>query len=99
MTKSRARPSAGASRRNSRAESAWNVDSQMCRQSSPTSRSTRSRISSEALFVKVTARISYGAAFFSVMRCAIRCAMTRVLPDPAPARMSSGPFSWSTASR
>ena len=29
----------------------------------------------------------------------MRCARTRVLPDPAPATMSSGPPSWSTASR
>src|SRR5215467_7990444 len=33
------------------------------------------------------------------MRYAIRYVMTRVLPDPAPARISSGPTVWSTASR
>src|ERR1700687_1098953 len=29
----------------------------------------------------------------------MRCVSTRVLPEPAPARMSSGPFLWVTASR
>src|ERR1044072_2844613 len=28
----------------------------------------------------------------------MRCAMTRVLPEPAPARISSGPLLWRTAS-
>ena len=65
----------------------------------PTSVSTRPRISSAALLVKVTARISSCCAYPSDSRYAIRCAMTRVLPDPAPARMSSGPSIWRTASR
>src|SRR6266852_825115 len=54
-------------------------------------RCTRKRISSAALLVKVTARIFHGATPFSAIRYAIRCAMTRVLPEPAPARISSGP--------
>src|SRR5262245_12980141 len=29
----------------------------------------------------------------------MRCAMTRVFPEPAPARMRSGPSIWRTASR
>src|ERR1043165_5656277 len=37
--------------------------------------------------------------FFSAMRYAMRCAMTRVLPEPAPARMRSGPSVARTASR
>ena len=55
MTKSRDNPIFGASRRSSRAQSAWNVDSQMPSASSPMSAVTRSRISWAALFVNVTA--------------------------------------------
>ena len=51
----------GASRRSRRAHSAWNVEIHTPRQSSPSSASTRSRISSAALLVKVTATISPGA--------------------------------------
>ena len=65
----------------------------------PSSRSTRSAISLEALLVKVTARIASGATFFSWMSQAMRCVITRVLPDPAPARISSGPSVASTAAR
>src|SRR2546423_2270993 len=35
----------------------------------------------------------------SVIRYAMRCAITRVLPEPAPARISSGPSPVFTASR
>ena len=62
MTKSRDRPIAGASRRRSRAHSEWNVDSHILPQSEPSNDSTRVRISSAALFVNVTARISCGSA-------------------------------------
>ena len=55
MTKSRDSPMCGASRRSSRAQSEWNVDSQTPFASSPSSDSTRSRISPAALFVNVTA--------------------------------------------
>ena len=41
MTKSRERPIAGASRRSSRAQSAWNVEIHMPPQSAPSSASTR----------------------------------------------------------
>ena len=51
---------------------------------------TRCAISPAALFVKVTARICRGSTPRAT-RYAIRCAMTRVLPLPAPARTSSGP--------
>src|SRR5256885_4015459 len=40
-----------------------------------------------------------GGTWFAVMRCAMRCVMTRVLPLPAPARMSNGPSVEATASR
>jgi hypothetical protein len=39
----------------------------------------------------VTARIFQGATSLTPTRYAIRCARTRVLPEPAPARISSGP--------
>ena len=52
---------AGASRRSSRAQSAWNVDTHIPLQSDPSSASTRARISSAALLVKVTASTSSGA--------------------------------------
>ena len=41
MTKSRDRPMCGASRRSSRAHSAWNVEIHIARQSAPSSASTR----------------------------------------------------------
>ena len=45
----------GASRRSSRAHSAWKVEIHIARQLVPSSASTRVRISSAALFVNVTA--------------------------------------------
>ncbi len=65
----------------------------------PSSTSTRSRISCAALFVNVIARISLARAIPVCSRNAIRCVSTRVLPVPAPARMSSGPSPCVTASR
>src|SRR5688500_5913772 len=56
----------------------------------------RSRISPAALLVNVTARISHGATP-DWIRCAMRCTSTRVLPVPAPARISSGPPAWYAA--
>ena len=56
------------------------------------SASTRARISSAALLVNVTASTSSGRAWPSPTRYAILLAMTRVFPDPAPARISSGPL-------
>ena len=58
---------------------------------SPTSARMRSRISAAALLVNVTARICQGRTPLTPTRYATRCASTRVLPEPAPARMSSGP--------
>ena len=57
MVKSRLRPMLWASRRSSRAHSAWKVEIHIARQSVSSSRSTRSRISCAALLVKVTAMI------------------------------------------
>src|SRR5687768_15107840 len=98
MTKSRLRPIAGASRRSSRAHSAWKVEIHMRLQSEPASDPTRARISSAALLVNVTARTSHGLAWPSPTRYAARLVMTRVLPEPAPARISSGPSTCRTAS-
>ena len=63
----------------------------------PISPSMRSFISRAALLVKVTAKIRAEGTPFSISR-AIRCVMTRVLPEPAPAKMSMGPPAHSTAS-
>ena len=65
--------------------------------SPPSRRSRRSRISAAALLVNVTARMRHGSTPRSPMRCATRCVSVRVLPDPAPARISSGPSPCSTA--
>ena len=62
MTKSRERPTWAASRRSSRAQSAWKVEIHMPADVVPSSAATRSRISSAALFVKVTASTSPGSA-------------------------------------
>src|SRR5690625_6801415 len=62
----------------------------MLRATGPTSSWTRSRISVAALLVKVIARISPGMASPARSRCAIRRVSTRVLPEPAPATISSG---------
>ena len=72
MTKSRDRPIFGASRRSSRAHRAWNVESQTPPAFVADQRSTRSRISSAALFVNVTASTSPGSACPSPMRYAMR---------------------------
>ena len=60
----------------------------------PSSSSTRSRISCAALLVKVMARISPARARPVCTSQAMRWVSTRVLPEPAPARMSSGPSPW-----
>src|SRR3990172_3316754 len=64
-----------------------------------TSSSTRRRISPAALFVNVTARTWRGWTPSTPRRKAMRWAMTRVLPLPAPARTRSGPRVAITASR
>src|SRR5260370_31853922 len=59
----------------------------------------RRAISPAALFVKVTARTCLGCTPRTPRSQAIRCAMTRVLPLPAPASTRSGPSPAVTASR
>ena len=63
-----------------------------------TCRSTLSRISPAALFVNVIARIFHGFTSFSSIRYATLWVSTLVFPDPAPARISSGPSVQNTAS-
>ena len=65
----------------------------------PSSSSTRSRISCAALLVKVMASSSPARARPVCTSQAMRWVSTRVLPEPAPARMSSGPSPWVTAAR
>ena len=75
----------------------WNVDTHIARARGPTSVTTRSRISAAALLVNVIARICPGPASRAASRYAIRRVSTAVLPDPAPATMSSGEPSCSIA--
>ena len=82
-----------------RAHAEWKVITHIARARGPTSTSTRSRISCAALLVNVMARISLGRACPVPTRWAIRWVSTRVLPEPAPARISSGPSPCRTASR
>src|SRR5690606_6591213 len=51
-----------------------------------------------ALRVKVTASTRLGSSVPTAARCAMRCVSTRVLPEPAPARMRRGEASEVTAS-
>ena len=74
---------------------AWKVPTHMPRARPPVSFSMRSRISPAALLVKVTARMRSGQTPRR-SSSAMRKVMTRVLPEPAPARMSSGPPGCST---
>ena len=69
----------------------WKVLTQMLSDPKPTRLSTRSRISPAALLVKVMARIFQGLTPFSSIRYAILWVSTRVFPEPAPARIRSGP--------
>ena len=92
MTNRGDRPIEAPSSRRIWAHRAWKVPILTFRPSSAPTRATiRSRISPAALFVNVTARIRHGATFRTPTRWATRWATTRVLPDPAPARMRSGP--------
>src|SRR5215207_7568088 len=82
-----------------RTQAEWNVDTRILRATGPTSAATRPFISSAALLVKVMARISNGETPWSLMSQATLEVSTLVLPEPAPATMSSGPPGWVTASR
>src|SRR6185369_11840229 len=97
----RTRARGSPSRRSSRTQNEWKVETlgAASNWTSCNSVVTRSRISREALFVKVTARTAHGGTLREVMMWAMRCVMTRVLPLPAPARIRSGPSVWLTASR
>src|SRR6202034_3709102 len=78
----------------------WNVITHIARaRRSPTSCATRPAISPAALLVNEIARISFGDTSRSASRYAIRWVSTRVLPEPAPATISSGPPAWVTAAR
>src|SRR5262249_19269599 len=99
MTKSRDKPIAGASLRSRRPHKEWNVNTHILLQWDRRSDSARQRIVSAALFGNVTARICGGLACASPTKYAIRLVMTRVLPDPAPARIRRGPLIRRTASR
>ena len=63
------------------------------------SASSRARNSPAALSVNVTARISSARNAPVATWFAIRCVIVVVLPDPAPARMQTGPRTASTARR
>ena len=65
----------------------------------PTSASTRSFISEAALLVKVIDMTPPGCTPRSASNQAMRWVSTRVLPEPAPATISSGEPAWTTASR
>ncbi len=92
--------SASISRRRMRTHSEWKVEmSGLASVACPSRVSTRSAISAAALLVKVTARIASGGTPFSWISQAMRLVITRVFPDPAPARISSGPSVASTAAR
>ena len=69
----------------------WKVLIHMVRATGPTRPSMRSFISPAALLVKVMATTSSGRTCSTWSSQATRCVSTRVLPEPAPARMSSGP--------
>src|SRR5216684_4593472 len=81
-----------------RTHAEWNVLTHIFLATGPISASTRWRISSAALLVKVMARMRNGLTPSSVIRWAMRWVRTRVLPYPAPATTSSGPWPCTTAS-
>src|SRR5438105_2607327 len=86
--------------RRMRTHAEWNVAMSGARiPAGASSASTRRAISPAALLVKVTARTWRGCTPRTPSRWAMRCAMTRVLPLPAPASTSSGPSPARTASR
>src|ERR1035437_2563534 len=68
----------------------WKVETHIRFPRSPTDSTTRRRISSAALLVKVMARICQGAASPLAIRWAMRRVSTLVFPDPAPATINSG---------
>ena len=77
----------------------WKVDTHIALARRPTSASTRSFISAAALLVKVIDMISPGCTPRSASSQPMRWVSTLVLPEPAPATMSSGEPACVTASR
>ncbi len=77
----------------------WNVLIHMVRATGPTRSPMRSFISPAALLVNVMATTSSGRTCCTWMSHATRCVSTRVLPEPAPARISRGPSTCVTALR
>src|SRR5690606_26995862 len=88
------RPRASPSSRSRRTPREWKVHtSSLLAALAPIRALTRSRISAAALLVKVMAPICEGARSAPGPGCsrrAILCVMTRVLPEPAPARTRQG---------
>ncbi len=82
-------PIASACRRRMRTHAEWKVLIHMPSAAPPTRFAMRSRISAAALFVNVIARIWLGHASRLWMSPAMRRVSTLVLPEPAPATMSS----------
>ncbi len=81
-----------------RTQAEWKVDTHMRWATGPISPVRRSRISAAALLVNVMARIWLGQAPNWVRIQAMRRVSTRVLPEPAPAPMSSACPRYCTAS-
>ena len=93
-------PACGACARSMRTQAEWKVAMSGGRIPAASTRSsTRRRISSAALLVKVTARRLRGCTPSTPRSQAIRWAITRVLPLPAPASTRTGPRVAVTASR
>jgi hypothetical protein len=91
-------PMRSPSARSSRTPSEWKVLITSGRAArAPTSAFVRSRISAAALLVKVIAAIWAGSTPLASRRATL-CVITRVLPDPAPARTRQGECRWCTAS-
>ena len=91
-----ARPRSGAKWRSCRSAAEWNVEAR-----TPLTPSAASRAFSSpaALSVNVTAMIWVGANAPVATCCAMRRVIVVVLPDPAPARMQTGPRTASAARR
>ena len=77
------------SRLRMRTQAEWKVETHMRWATGPISEPSRSRISAAALLVKVMARIWLGHAPNWLKIQAMRRVSTRVLPEPAPAPISS----------
>src|SRR5712692_5303014 len=93
MTKDGPSPTGDARARRMRTQVEWNVAMSGGRiPAGRTRSSTRRRISPAALLVKVTASTWRGWTPSTPRSHAIRWAMTRVLPLPAPASTSTGPL-------